>query len=153
MKDKGRVVVAAARGNQQAGLSRVPHGFFHPTNAPPSRQAGGENIREVRRGRQKAGAVDFDFVYFKGNGRGRAQAEGADIAGRIEFKVNHGLGVLGFLHDGRAPQGKPIGREIDPVVDEQLKRAQKVVLKGGCGRGMDRIARIEAEAIDAEAAP
>ena len=153
MKDKRRIVIAAASRNQQAGLGRVSHGFFHPTNATPSRKAWGENIREVRSRRQKAGAVDFDLVYFKGDGCGRAQAEGADIAGRIEFDVNDGFGVLGFLHYGRAPQGKTVGREIEPVVDEQLKRAQKVVLKSGRGRGMDRIARIEAEAIDAEAGP
>ena len=119
----------------------------------PSRKARGENIREVRSRRQKAGAVDFDLVYFKGDGRGRAQAEGANIAGRVEFDVNDGFGVLGFLHYGCPPQWKTIGREIESVVDEQLKRAQKVVLKGGCGCGMDRIARVEAEAIDAEAGP
>ena len=153
MENKRRVVIAAARGNQQGGLGRVAHGFFHPTNVPPSRKARGKNIREVRSRRQKAGAVNFDLVYFKGNGRGRAQAEGANIAGRIEFDVNDGFGVLGFLHYGGAPYGEAIGREIESVVDEQLKRAQKVILKGGRGRGMDRIARIEAEAIDAEAGP
>ena len=153
MKNKRRVVIAAARGNQQAGLGRVPHGFFHPANVTPSRKARGENIREVRSRRQKASAVDFDLVYFKGDGRGRAQAEGANIARRVEFDVNDGFSVLGFLHYGCSPHWKTIGREIEAVVDEQLKRAQKVVLKGGCGRGMDRIARIEAEAIDAEAGP
>ena len=153
MKNKRRVVIAAARGNQQTGLGRVPHGFFHPANVTPSRKARGENIREVRSRWQKAGAVDFDLVYFKGDGRGRAQAEGADIAGRIEFDVNDGFGVLGFFRYGRAPYGKTIGREVESVVDEQLKRAQKVVLEGGRGRGMDRIARIEAKAIDAEAGP
>ena len=150
---KGRRVAAAAGADVHLHGTRLPNRLLQPAQAPPvSRSAHVDDRGNVLHGREKALAKDLEFLHFKGDGRGGAQADKAQKARRADRYDRDRVGVVGPHRKGLPDRVAGLGQHL-AIVDMDLKVFEKIFLKGRRGRRKDRIAREEANLVDAEARP
>ena len=100
-------------------------------------------------------SVDLQFVYLIGKGRGGFNANVAHQAGRFHFYIQYGLLIFHAPQQGHIvvaagrKLAKTVADQVAAVVQQKLELAEEIVLERELRSALDRIARIEADPIDA----
>ena len=100
-------------------------------------------------------SVDLQFVYLIGEGRDGFNANVAHQAGGLHLYIEHRLLIFRAPQQGhivvvagRKP-AKTVADQVAAVVQQKLELSEEIVLKRELRSALDRIARIEADPIDA----
>ena len=143
--------MAAAGAQLHVGQVRSPYLLLQGADqAPIGRAAHVDDRRDVARRRKEPLAKDLELLDLKGNGRRGPQADEANVARRVDEHFGDPVAVV-VAHDIGLPDRVARTGQHQAVVDLHFKVFQEVVLKGGAGRGEDRVARKKAQPVDPKA--